>query len=290
MAREYRTMSGPDAPKDKPIPMILYCPSCGMKHIDEPNEAKGWTNPPHRSHECQHCGVVWRPADVATVGVHTITTKGKVDTWDAQQQIAAMVEDVVNFYEREFYVLSNFASFTFRTADSLFATSEHYYHFLKFEGTGPVGEAIQTLIRQAPSAHEAYKVAERYKSVRREDWDTIQSNDRRLKVNIMKDILHRKADQHEYVARKLEETGTRVISELSWRDDFWGTGPNGDGADWMGKLWMEVRDERRKRDTPPPLIPNRPEVVAGLMKPIKVAPTTAIIPTTPMRGKDDVEF
>lgn len=64
-----------------PIPMILQCPMCSVFHIDEPNEAKGWTNPPHRSHECQFCGCIWRPADVPTTGVKRTETRGKADTW-----------------------------------------------------------------------------------------------------------------------------------------------------------------------------------------------------------------
>jgi hypothetical protein len=61
------------------IPMVLYCPSCFKQHIDAPDPAIGWTNPPHRSHECQFCGYTWRPADVCTAGVKVIMTKGKRD-------------------------------------------------------------------------------------------------------------------------------------------------------------------------------------------------------------------
>lgn len=63
----------------EPIPMVLWCPACGMQHIDEPAPEKGWDNPPHRSHECQACGLVWRPADVPTTGVGAIRTKGARD-------------------------------------------------------------------------------------------------------------------------------------------------------------------------------------------------------------------
>lgn len=94
----------------KPLDMILYCPNCGMQHIDRPNhwsdkfdapmggedpedraeldasvaayEAE-WTNPPHKSHLCQGCGCIWRPADVATNGVAELKTTGKDDTWPA---------------------------------------------------------------------------------------------------------------------------------------------------------------------------------------------------------------
>lgn len=49
------------------------------------------------------------------------------------------------------------------------------------------------------------------------------------------------ADQ--YVRRKLLATGDRELVEDSWRDDFWGWGPNRDGQNMLGKLWMEVRGE-----------------------------------------------
>ncbi len=52
----------------KPIPMILFCPSCGEQHIDEGE----WATKLHKTHLCQHCECEWRPANVATVGVETI--------------------------------------------------------------------------------------------------------------------------------------------------------------------------------------------------------------------------
>lgn len=48
-----------------PIPMRLPCESCGKLHIDEGEFA----TKPHHTHSCQHCGLTWRPAIVATVGV-----------------------------------------------------------------------------------------------------------------------------------------------------------------------------------------------------------------------------
>lgn len=58
-------------------------------------------------------------------------------------------------------------------------------------------------------------------------------------------IIRAKADQHEYVRRKLLETGDRHLVEDSWRDDFWGWGLNQDGQNMLGKLWMQVRQECR---------------------------------------------
>jgi len=62
-----------------PIDLLLFCPNCFEQHIDQAQPEKNWDNPPHRSHECQHCGIVWRPADVPTNGVATIQTKGQRD-------------------------------------------------------------------------------------------------------------------------------------------------------------------------------------------------------------------
>ncbi len=59
----------------------------------------------------------------------------------------------------------------------------------------------------------------------------------------MRDILRAKAEQHEYVRRKLLATGDRELVEDSWRDDFWGWGPDRNGQNMLGKLWMEVRAE-----------------------------------------------
>lgn len=47
------------------IPMLLWCPECGERHID----AGEFSIRPHHTHACQTCGHVWRPAIVETVGV-----------------------------------------------------------------------------------------------------------------------------------------------------------------------------------------------------------------------------
>ena len=49
----------------KPIPMLLWCPECGQRHIDEGEFA----TKSHHTHACQSCGMVWRPAIVPTTGV-----------------------------------------------------------------------------------------------------------------------------------------------------------------------------------------------------------------------------
>jgi hypothetical protein len=48
-----------------PIPMLLTCPACGARHVD----LGEFATKVHHTHACQVCGMVWRPAIVATVGV-----------------------------------------------------------------------------------------------------------------------------------------------------------------------------------------------------------------------------
>lgn len=98
----------------------------------------------------------------------------------------------VFFYEQDFYVLSNFSAFALMWKGQRFDTSEAAYHWEKF----PDKPSVRYEIFTAMSAHEAFKVAERNKAMRRPDWDNI-------KVKVMRDILRAKAEQHEYVRRKL---------------------------------------------------------------------------------------
>ncbi|WP_322083962.1 DUF551 domain-containing protein [Burkholderia sp. BCC1972] len=89
--------------QSKPLDMQLFCPKCGVQHIDHAEPAvehehgavefDAWDNPPHRSHLCHTCGTIWRPADVPTNGVAAIETRGKADTWNGQPEPRAEVTD-----------------------------------------------------------------------------------------------------------------------------------------------------------------------------------------------------
>lgn len=146
----------------------------------------------------------------------------------------------VFFYEQDFYVLSNFSAFNLKWNGHTFPTSEHAYQWEKFPllARDEIGDYIRDRILQAPSAHEAFKLAEKWKRFRRPEWD-------KVKVVVMRALLRAKAEQHEYVRRKLLQTGDRELIENSWRDDFWGWGPERNGTNMLGKLWMEIRSELR---------------------------------------------
>jgi ribA/ribD-fused uncharacterized protein len=145
-------------------------------------------------------------------------------------------ETQIFFYEQDFYVLSNFSAFTLRWCGRRFDTSEAVYHWEKFLDVG--NEEIRDLIQNAPSAHEAFKLAEANKHLQRKDWYEVR-------LMVMRDILWEKVYQHEYVRRKLLATGDRELIENSWRDSFWGWGEDRKGENQLGKIWMEIRSELR---------------------------------------------
>lgn len=168
--------------------------------------------------------------DLALLGLESVRPEARLFTLDTAERVC--------FYEQEFYVLSNFSAFRVHFDGVWFDTSEQAYHYQRFDG-----RVHKRAIVTALSAHEAFRYAQDHKSEQRIGWDAI-------KVNVMKEILRAKADQHEYVRRKLLETGERELVENSWRDPYWGWGPNRDGLNRLGKLWMEVRTELRTTVSP----------------------------------------
>jgi rubredoxin len=52
-----------------PIPMLLWCPECGKRHVDQlANDGTDWSKKIHTKHSCQGCGMTWRPAGGPTTG------------------------------------------------------------------------------------------------------------------------------------------------------------------------------------------------------------------------------
>ena len=138
---------------------------------------------------------------------------------------------VAAFYEREFYCFSNFSSFTVRWRNRLWLTSEHAYHAAKFMDTHP--EIVEEIF-SAQSAYEALQIAKRNKDLVPKDWG-------KRKVPTMEDICQQKLLQHSYIQKKLSQTFGKIIVEDSPVDSFWGWGPDRNGRNELGKIWMRLR-------------------------------------------------
>jgi ribA/ribD-fused uncharacterized protein len=72
----------------------------------------------------------------------------------------------------------------------------------------------------------------------REDWDAV-------KLDIMRRADWAKFSQNPDLAELLLATGDAVLIEDSPSDSFWGTGRDGNGANWAGRVLTEIRDRLR---------------------------------------------
>jgi hypothetical protein len=145
----------------------------------------------------------------------------------------AISGEVIGFYEREFYPLSNFSSFQVDWQGRRWPTSEHAYQAAHFLDTAP--DLVEEIFN-ARSAHKAFKIAKANADKVSDNWDEI-------KIELMEDICRHKLEQNEYVRLKLLQTLDLELVEDSPKDDFWGWGPNKDGRNELGKIWMKLRSE-----------------------------------------------
>lgn len=131
------------------------------------------------------------------------------------------------------------------TGPWLFPTSEHLYQAAKF----PTAPDVQARIAAAPTAREAARIG-RDKTLPADPGWTEQ------RIDVMRWVLRLKLETHpELIGPVLERTGERPIVEISNRDPFWGAAidkrPDGAlyrGRNALGRLWMELRQQRRDSD------------------------------------------
>ena len=142
-------------------------------------------------------------------------------------------EDKIFFYPKEFYVFDNFTAFQVEWKNLLWPTSEHAFQAARYMG---VDKNIVNQIKLARSVHDAQKIAYQNINKQNPNWSN-------LEVDVMKQILRCKIEQHPYVLKKLKESGNREIIEDSWRDSTWGWGEDHSGENRLGKIWMELRKE-----------------------------------------------
>lgn len=153
------------------------------------------------------------------------------DTW-----ISEKINEVIGFYPREFYPLDNFSSFKVEWNGYLYSSLEEAFQSRLFLPNHP---EISEQIKNSYSAHEAQKIM-------LNNIDKVEySNDEQ--ILIMEELLRLKIEQNPYVKKKLLQTGNYLIVEDSPKDDFWGWGPNRDGSNQLGKLWMKLREELRNQ-------------------------------------------
>lgn len=142
-------------------------------------------------------------------------------------------DDAVAFFTPAFHPLDNFSAHRLRLWGQSFPTAEHAFQWKKYAKSSP---AIARQILDAVSPHQVKQIADHARDSRPADW-----HDQR--VAVMREILTAKSAQHADVRECLQRTGKRTIIENSPVDAFWGVGPEGSGANTVGRLWMEIRDK-----------------------------------------------
>jgi N-glycosidase YbiA len=130
------------------------------------------------------------------------------------------------------------------TLDGEIWTVEHYYQAQK-----SFDPAYRDAIRDAKSPGMAKRLAAPPRAPRRissqswfrkngasprEDWHDV-------KLDIMRRADRAKYVQHVGLAARLAATHPAVLEEDSPFEPFWGTGPDGAGENWAGRILMEIR-------------------------------------------------
>lgn len=142
-------------------------------------------------------------------------------------------DDVAGFFLDDWYVFDSYAPFQIEWRGQLWPTAEHAFQAAHFFDTNP---ELAEQVRAARSPRAADDLANANKQFDDPNW-----KDKR--VAIMEEIVRAKYEQHPLVQETLRKSGDRLIVETNDTDAFWGWGPDHEGQNMLGKIWMKVRDE-----------------------------------------------
>lgn len=144
----------------------------------------------------------------------------------------------IRFYSAgaEFGAFSNFSDHGFTLDGKYWATSEHYFQAMKFEG-----KPREEKIRRAKGPGKAAKLGRSRAEPLRRDWEHI-------KEDVMAKALRAKFDAHSEIKALLLSTGDEPLIEEAMRDAYWGEGHDGRGKNRLGALLMELRAFYRRQE------------------------------------------
>ena len=139
----------------------------------------------------------------------------------------------VDFYKEfgDLGYLANYSEHGFFKDGIYYKTVEHYYQSKKFNDKELVNKVIRS---ETPK--EASNIG-RDRDNKRKD------NFKRIKLDVMHEGVLEKFRQNRDIRAKLIETRNDEIREMTVKESYWGVGPDKNGANHIGKILMEVRDE-----------------------------------------------
>ncbi|MBU2978909.1 GTP cyclohydrolase II RibA [Alteromonas sp. C1M14] len=148
----------------------------------------------------------------------------------------------VHFYhsDQPWGELSNFSRHSVFIDSIIWPTTEHYYQAQKFES-----HQLKEQIRCAASPMLAKSIAHQHlEKYGRTDWINVRER-------FMLRALRAKFTQHPDLAAKLQDTGHRLLIELTDNDEYWGDPGDGSGQNRLGQLLMQVRAELKNESAVP---------------------------------------
>ena len=128
---------------------------------------------------------------------------------------------------------SNFSPHSIELDGVNWATVEHYYQAQKFLGTK--FEDLMVQIQTAPTPEIAAQIGRKLEHQPHSNWE-------HRKLEVMYRGILQKFTTHLSIQQILIETNNAEIIEDSPVDHFWGCGSEGNGANHLGRILMEVRD------------------------------------------------
>lgn len=141
--------------------------------------------------------------------------------------------ETIGFYhanEEPYGAFSNFSSHAITLDGQEWPTVEHYYQAQKYVGT-PHADAVQA----ARTPFEARQIGIDSARPLRARWN-------KLREAIMWRAAEAKVRAHADVRELLLSTGNARLVEMSPHDAYWGSGPQGNGENRLGRILMQLRE------------------------------------------------
>lgn len=145
-----------------------------------------------------------------------------------------------------FGFLSNFHPAPIHLDGEEWATSEHYYQAQK-----SADPEYRRRVREARTPGKAKRLGVdpelprrfSHSSWFRKNGTAFRPDWNESKVEVMRRVVRAKFGQNAELRERLLATGEAELVEDSGKDSFWGTGRDGSGTNWLGRVLMEVRAE-----------------------------------------------
>lgn len=131
---------------------------------------------------------------------------------------------------------STVSNHPFQLDDYVWKTPEHYYQCAKFKDL-----AYADKVANAATGQEAYEQGNRWFRRKVSDWKA----NRQV---FMTRALYRKVKEYPEIAEALLETEQALLVETSLYDYYWGLGRDQRGQNYLGKIWMDIRQKLSAED------------------------------------------